>query len=228
MQINRFQTKERALHEAREKLSSVLKNYSDNNSQILLLLSGGSATDIIRNFDWQNINDITVTTLDERYTRDENNNYISLKKFLPDFIKTIPSIPKENESLETFAERLNNNLYNWIKENKKGKIVTTMGIGPDSHTSGILPISDKETEKIMNDTERFIVGYKTEKSEHKMRATTNFTFLKIIDNAIVFLSDGDKKSKAWNNVISKKGNLNETPARIINEIKGEVFVFMDF
>ena len=228
MKVNHLKTKNDALKKAEEKLFSVLSKYTNENIPVLLLLSGGSAIEIIKEFDWTEIKNVTITTLDERYANDESNNFLSLEKYLPRNIETLPTVPKENEDLETFANRLNKNLKDWLAKYINGKIVATLGIGADGHTAGILPIDDKNIEKKMNDQNVFVIGYKTDKSEHKMRATTNFTFLKKINNAIVFLSGEKNKKTAWEKIIAKSGNKNDTPSRIICEMTGEVSVFMDF
>lgn len=208
--------------EAKKYLSNLLEKYTKENVPVLFCVSGGSALSIIQDITFDKL--VTIIALDERFTTDEkNNNSILIKERIGNQNNLIQTIPKQNETLNEFGKRYEREIFKWIENNPQGKIVATMGMGNDGHTAGIMPF-----ENINNfSNENFVYVYETDKSEHRQRATTTFTFLKKIDKAIMFISDKTKKQEAFNKLISKDGNLSETPARIIYEMK-DVSVFVDF
>ncbi|MCX6754207.1 MAG: hypothetical protein NTU81_00005, partial [Candidatus Nomurabacteria bacterium] len=106
---------------------------------VLLLLSAGSAFDILENISLYPLvfnNKITIGMLDERFDNSKDiNNYIQFQKTnfyqraLDGGVNFIDSIPKENETIDSFSLRIEQSLRKWRSENKYGKIIITEGVG---------------------------------------------------------------------------------------------------
>ncbi|MCI0566343.1 6-phosphogluconolactonase, partial [bacterium] len=166
----------------------------------LLLLSGGSAFDILSGISAERFGGhLTVGMLDERFDDTPNaNNFLQFQK--TDFYKIagdagarfIDSVPKKNETLEDFAERMEREWKNWREENKKGTIIITEGTGKDGHTAGVLPFpEDRERfAKIFLSDAVWVRGYDAgAKNEYPRRATATLSFLKNeVDAAIVIIA----------------------------------------
>jgi 6-phosphogluconolactonase/glucosamine-6-phosphate isomerase/deaminase len=197
---------------------------------VLLLLSGGSAFEILSGISGRNLGrHITVGMLDERFDDTQNaNNFLQFQK--TDFYKIakdagarfIDSVPKKNESLENFAERMEREWKNRREENGNGAIIITEGMGADGHTAGILPFPENPAffVKLFLDDARWVRGYDAgTKNEYPFRATATLSFLKNeVDTAIAYIAGVAKKS-AFEKLISETGTLPENPARIMREMK---------
>ncbi len=204
----------------------------------LLLFSGGSALDIVNMINIKLISNICNTTigvLDERYSTipsinnfeklSETKFYLSLMK---DCFKEINTRVKEGESLEQFALRYNNELDSWIKNHQGGKVIITQGIGPDAHTSGIMPFPENPDlfNQLFN-SEKLVVGYDAgAKDEFPQRATTTISFLKnYVDHSIIYMS-GENKLDALKKVYDPNLKINDAPGKVILEMK-DVELFTD-
>lgn len=225
MQITVVQ-KQKISQTAADKISHLLRELK---TPLLLLLSGGSAFEIYDKIDTSVLsNKVTVGMLDERYDFDDTvNNFAQLEKteFYKkadkqnvEFINTYPTMLETQEEL---ADRFEESLRDWKKENPKGTVIAVVGIGPDGHTSGIMPMpEDKEKFEDLFEQDKWVVGYNTEdKIPFPERVTTTITFMKNeIDNAIVYVSD-EKKKDILKKVIEKDKPVYEIPGRVINEMK---------
>ncbi len=202
---------------------------------VLLLLSGGSAFEMLSGVSEEVCGEhLTIGVLDERFDTDLSiNNFLQLQK-TNFYIRAknagarfIDSVPKENESLESFSEKIEKEWKQWRRENKDGKIIITQGMGADGHTAGIMafPENPELFAKLFLDDERWVVGYDAgTKNEYPKRATATLSFLKNeVDVALVYVA-GDAKKSAFEKMISETGTLAETPARILREMK-EVKIF---
>ncbi|MEI6490873.1 MAG: 6-phosphogluconolactonase, partial [bacterium] len=103
----------------------------------------------------------------------------------------------------------------------KGKIIALFGVGKDGHIAGMIPGTENFEEKF-NNPEIWAVDLKDKKFE---RTTTTFSFLKLIDFPLVYIS-GVEKAEVLALTVAKEGDLHQTPARILNEMK-EPIVFTD-
>jgi 6-phosphogluconolactonase/glucosamine-6-phosphate isomerase/deaminase len=214
-------------------LNQALNKYSGQD--ILLLLSGGSALNLIDLVETKNISEnYTIGVVDERFSNDPKiNNYLQLREkqnFITEANKAnanfLDSIPKVGESLENFTDRFLGNIQVWQEKHKQGKIITTLGMGPDGHTAGVMP--HPENSKWFAETfvsSKIVAGYDAgKKNSHPLRVTLTLTFLrKHLDLAIVFVCGNDKK-QALENLLSETGQLHDTPARILKEIKDCILV----
>lgn len=218
------------------KLNSILNEYNDLNTPVLLLLSGGSSLPLLSYVDGSNLSSlVTVTVLDERYSFDSNINNMDQIKNLSFYNKArragvsfIDTSVLQNESQEDLARRFDYSLKQWLQSKPDGKIVATVGMGPDGHIAGIMP--DQDDRWFMNTFENsstYIASYDASgKSPYPLRITTNFHFLRKIDQGVCYIV-GEGKREAWDNLNASNGSLNMTPARVLRDIKGKVFVFTD-
>jgi 6-phosphogluconolactonase/glucosamine-6-phosphate isomerase/deaminase len=227
-----------AAYAAGVKLNEVLNGTAVAASHVLLLLSGGSSLDILSSIDGDNLgSNVTVTVLDERYSSNpEENNFSQIattgfydlaKSKGVNFIETTV----KGLSQEQLAEEFNKQITEWLKNNPGGKIIATIGIGPDGHTAGMMP-HPENPEKFGalfddGDENKLVTPYDaTGRNKYPARITTNMNFMRKIDTAIVY-AVGEEKKNAITRVQASKGTLPETPARILREIKGKVYLFTD-
>lgn len=225
MQITTVPKQEIAQNTA-DKISHLIKELK---TPILLLLSGGSAFEIYDKIDTSVLSSkITIGMLDERYDFDDTvNNFAQLektgffKKADKQNVEYINTYPTMLETQEELAERFEESLRDWKKENPKGKVIAVVGIGSDGHTSGIMPIpEEKKKFEELFEQDKWVVGYNTEdKIPFPERVTTTVTFMKNeIDYAIVYVSD-EKKKDILKKVLEKDRPIHEIPGRVINEMK---------
>ena len=224
---------------ASKKLNEALKEASDNKVPVLLLLSGGSALALLENVNPDSItSNTTVGVLDERYSANpaENNFaqiastsfYQKAKERKAQFIDTRV---KTDESQVQLAARFNEELLKWMRNNPSGTIIATVGMGPDGHTSGMMPFPEDPARfaKLFDngDEKMFVTSYDaTGKSPYPLRVTTNMNFLRKINTAIVYVVKEDKRP-ALEKLMASTGSMAETPARILNDITGKVYLFTD-
>ena len=225
LKINTYQTREQACECASNKLSSLLSENKKNN--ILLLLSGGSSFSLLRNVDTSFLsNKVTIGVLDERYSKDPLvNNFAQLATL--DFynkstrrgVNIIDTRVSNNETQKDLAIRFEDSLKNWLKSNPDGKIIATMGIGEDSHISGIMPFDNNKRFREMFEGNNLVSYYDAEdRNKYPLRVTTTITFIKKIDFTLLYVV-GENKQLALDNVLIDKTDLNIYPARVIHDLK---------
>lgn len=225
MKIFRHPDKFQVLKEATNALNNLLEERK--NLPTLLLLSGGSALNLLVGVQSKNLGPhLTIGMLDERYSKDsEVNNFARFRKtkFYRRALEAGPSFIdtriQGDESLDEFAKRFENELRNWVQGNPEGMVISTQGVGIDGHTAGIMPYPEnpKLFKNLFENNERWAVGYDatSAKNKYPLRVTVTIPFLQnVVDVSIVYVS-GDDKLDALNKILSPKGTLWETPARII-------------
>ncbi len=197
---------------------------------VLLLLSGGSAFEILPHVDMSVLSPrITLGLVDERCeTNPLINNFIQLsetdffKKAIELGVKVIDISIKEGESCSDVGNNFERKLCDWMNVNKKGKIIVTMGIGGDGHTAGIMPNIYEDFEST------YVLSYEVPKdvNEYTKRITTTYKFLREkVDEAIVYAT-GEAKQSLIKSIEAKDKNIFEMPSQILNEMKS-VTVFTD-
>ncbi len=213
-------------------ISLFLEKKKKQRKNVLFLVSGGSAflpldyikQDVLGEY-------LTVCVLDERYDKtNKNNNFSQLKK--TSFFKKAKSKKvsffdtsvKSKQSQKELAFYFENEIKNWYRKNKNKIMIATAGIGPDGHTSGIMPFS--ESKKKFNElfcAKNWVVAYDaSSKNKHKKRISTTCTFLKKLNHVFVFVF-GKEKREAFAN-FKENGNINDVPARILKKIKGDIYL----
>lgn len=195
---------------------------------VLLMLAGGSALSVLDHINPQYLGShITVTVTDERFTDDIiENNFSNLQgqSFYNDLISVdafcIDTQIYGDETITGHAERFEKNIRDWKKEFPKGIIIALYGIGTDGHVAGIIPgvMSDDEFKKRF-DGDRWVAHLDAgTKNERPLRVTSTFPLMRIVDYPLFYVCDESKRA-VLEKVLSKKGTLSETPARIIHEMK---------
>ena len=237
MQTYIVTTKEEARLKLTQELNSSLKEVHKDNKPFLLLVSGGSAFDLFPDISLDNFGSLaTVGVLDERYSTDPKENnmaqfmqttfYAALKAKNVQFIDTTV---QGEETGEEHAKRFDRSLSDWKKNNPDGVIFAIVGIGPDAHTSGILPFPENPSlfSKLFENPDALVVHYDADgKNPYRYRSTTTNIFLRnYIDYAFVY-AVGVNKKDALIRLAAKEGSLAETPARILLEMKS-VALFTD-
>jgi 6-phosphogluconolactonase/glucosamine-6-phosphate isomerase/deaminase len=233
MKINRFETLETLLQKTQERLNEVF--LENKEKPVLFLSSGGSSLSLLNNFEYILNPNITVAMLDERaYTDPSANNFSQLMQ--TEFYQQgqnsggsfINTQMRENETPEEFAERYGNAIKRWIDGNKDGVIIATIGLGGDGHVAGMMPhsLEPELFNELFVDTTKTVVSYDASgKNEFANRVSVTMPILKKVNYPIVFFH-GVNKREPWSRVMADEGELNETPSRILREMKN-VEVYCD-
>lgn len=234
LNVVKFDTKDDVIKSGRAALENYLRDSKKNNEKVLLCLSGGSALELLNDFDYGVLgSNVTATVLDERFSTDSAiNNMAQIEKtgFLGRAkevgCEIIDTKVRDEETMEELSAGFNMALIRWQENNKDGKIVATAGMGPDGHTSGIIPGSENFDELFREKSGRFVVGYTAanQPEDRNKRVTTNFDFLRSVAYAILVVM-GDEKIPAKQRLEAVDGSLQETPARIWREVRGNVLMF---
>lgn len=224
--------KNTVIQEAQKELLLLLQQESPT----LFLSSGGSSLQLLNiSSNTRFSHELTITVLDDRFSEDPKvNNFSQLTR--SSFYKLaedsgcqfIDTRPLNEKSLAKTASRVDTALKLWHKNNPQGLIIATVGIGPDCHTSGILPYPEnpKQFNQLLEDTDSWVIGYDVEnKNPHRYRITVTLPFLRKIDYAITLVL-GDEKRTVLNKLIEEDGDLASAPARILREMKN-VALFTD-
>lgn len=205
---------------------------------ILLLFSGGSALALVDHIHPKILsNKHTISVLDERYTLNETESNFSIlthtsffKQAIKNGAQVIDPRPQEGEPIEKTAMRFDLALKHWHVLHRDGVVIATMGIGPDGHTSGILPMPEdtRTFAKYFLDEKLCAVGYKTtpEKNPFTDRITTTITYLtRHIEHAVVFAT-GTQKRETLKAVLANTETTSSIPAMVLQKMK-QVDLFTD-
>jgi 6-phosphogluconolactonase/glucosamine-6-phosphate isomerase/deaminase len=216
-----FETASRCDSFIGEKISGCIEN--EKSQSILLLLSGGSSFAVFDSIHASNWNNITITMLDERFEENNAHNnfsqlentewYRQVKENGATFISTKI---EPGETQEKTAQKWENSLKQWTKENPNGSIIALFGIGPDGHTAGIFPSPEnQQTFDTLFLNDHFVTSYDASgKNEFPLRITTTHTFHKLISHAYISLK-GEEKQQMFKKFIKNETPLHELPAKIL-------------
>lgn len=233
MEILKCSTELECKSAAQEELGKWFKRYTE--LPICFLSSGGSALELLDlPAELGNYSNLTLSVLDERFSRSqEENNFMKLSatRFFKETVergaKFWSTLPLEGENMKTLALRITEYLTAWILEHPKGKIISTMGMGTDGHTAGILPMPEDPTlfNVLFNDPAFWIQAYDAgQKSHLAKRVTVTNVFLKNkIDIALSYVV-GENKKDAFREFKSSTSNLEQIPVRVWHYMK-QVKVF---
>lgn len=226
MEIFRSKTQEDAAEHAGEALTELLKTNRD--SAILLLLSGGSALEILDYIDEDALGEnLTLSVADERFSADvEVNNFAQIQNTAfyglaqnrgASFIGTLP---RPGETLSQISRRFEQALKDWQKENPEGKIFATLGMGPDGHTAGIFPMPENEQKfNRLFVSQNWVAGY--DNLGQKMppqRFTATLALLAQLDSTIIFVT-GKEKWEGLRLALKKSGEIHKLPALAWHKLK---------
>lgn len=235
--ISSVSSKEEAGTQLTQQLNVKLQEAHTKKQQVLLLVSGGSAFDLFASIAVSLIDqNVTIGVLDERYSTDpKENNFAQFQQ--TDFYqavkdqgaKFIDTTVQDGESHEAHAMRFQKALFDWKASHPDGVIIATVGIGPDGHTSGILPFPENPSlfSELFETPQKLVAAYDADgKNPYRYRSTTTNIFLReYIDHAFVY-AVGENKRDALGRVVAESGDLPTTPARVLREMK-DVQVFTD-
>lgn len=224
---------------AGRKLDEILSRLKSGSVPTLLLLSGGSSIPLLEEVNMENLGPhITLGVLDERFSHDrEVNNLAQIEatsfypKAIASGVRVIDTTVQDGETQNEHAQRFNSSLCGWLDKHPHGYVLATVGMGPDGHISGMMPYPE-DPQKFnelfeSNDLKVLTAAYDAgDKNPFPLRVTTNMNLMRRIDAAVVFIS-GKSKRDAWERLNASSGSLAETPARILREMKGEVYVYTD-
>lgn len=197
--------------------------------EFLFLSSGGSSLSLLEYLDPRHFGPhSTIGVLDERYSEDpavstmvqleQTAFYRMVREAGAHFIDTKV---QPGESIASLANRFEEALQAWI-EQTEGVIIASVGVGPDAHTSGIMPYPEdpRYFNTLFNDAAHWVAAYDAhDKNPHRLRVTTTLPFLRRIDSAIIFIV-GENKRPALEQLLSDAGTLPESPCRIWREVAG--------
>ena len=236
MIIHRF-PKERLAFETAKKISAILEQ--EQEKDVLLLLAGGSAFEVYDSILPRYLSSrLTIAMTDDRFSQemDINNSHIlQATDFYNECINSdaffISTEVWGEEKLEELAARFEKGLRKWHEEFPDGLIIAVFGMGEDGHTCGIIPeagknADEKSFKERFDDPKKWTVGYVTPQNEFHERVSITFPFIRqFVDHAVAYIS-GEKKRAAFDQLLSEKGSLAQTPVRILRELK-DVDVFTD-
>jgi len=224
------------MDEAGDALEKALQEHKEKHT--LLLFSGGSAIALVNYLHAKIFSPLhTISVLDERYTfADDESNFSVLERTslfaqaVEHGTHILDPRPRENETLEDTAKRFDLALKHWHIAHRDGIVIATMGIGPDGHTSGILPMSEdtKGFAKLFLDETKCAVGYEASpnKNPYTKRITTTVTYLtRHVEHAIVFAS-GVPKREVLQKIVAGGEDIASLPAMVLQQMK-HVDLFTD-
>lgn len=204
--------------------------YQNKSTSILLLVSGGSARNVLEYLDPMVLGGhVTISQVDERFSRKEEvNNHIQFlhTQFYANAkergVAFISSLPDEGESIEDASKRWEDALRRWeVAHPEERMVIALMGMGLDGHIGGIIPMPEDADAfcHLFEDGARWIVGYDAgNKNPYALRMTTTISFLKTkIDQAFLFVK-GDEKADILRKVLITR-DISEYPATVIHEMK---------
>jgi len=201
---------------------------------LLLLLSGGSALDILQFIDHGNLDkQLTISVLDERYSKDPKvNHFLQLKK--TKFYKKANragciffSTEVLDEPLIKLASKFEYALRTWKKQHPEGKVIVIQGIGSDGHTAGIMPYPDDKARFDKLFLQNWVVGYDAgSKNQYPQRITVTLKFLQEMVYKSLVYAVGEEKQGILEKIFKGNLSLNILPASVINSMKN-VSLFTD-
>lgn len=209
---------------------------SHTDTPTLLLLSGGSAFQMLDQVSLVEASHLTIGMLDERYSSDAlNNNFLQLQKTtfyrsaVASGARTIDTSPQVVRSIDDLVCVMDDAIRSWKREHENGKVYIVQGIGGDCHTAGIMPFPENEArfDELFENESVLVVGYDAkDKNPIPLRVTTTMTFLRtMVDESLVYII-GESKRIPLQAILSDSGTTYSTPGRVLNEMKS-VTLFTD-
>lgn len=203
----------------------------------LLLISGGSSLKVLDSMNDASVrSNIQIAQVDERWTTNEkelNSALFKKTKFAKRLAERgVPFVPMDTISggtVEESAKRYEEYLKRWRGAFQNGVVIGLFGIGTDGHIAGVMPFPEEKTlfEETFLNTRRWTVGYETGgRGNFPIRMTLTLHYLLQEIDASVVYACGEEKRGAIQKILSPDGTLAETPARVLNEMRG-VHLFTD-
>jgi len=220
---------ELAAQKAGQKLFTLVNKFLKKDHPVLLLLSGGSWISALDKADSSellaspNLNQLTLTTLDERAEIGPDNNFgkiltsLNIQSLIKSGVNTLATIPFNYESAGTFGERIDVVLKDYLSKHPDAVLIATTGVGGINntlgHIAGIEPMEDKS---IFNHAflkpNIFYLGYMARKLKPDLRATATFLLLDKVDHFVLLILNPEEKRQSLDLILSEdQKSLNEAP-----------------
>jgi 6-phosphogluconolactonase/glucosamine-6-phosphate isomerase/deaminase len=220
-------TSQKPLQAAANALSQALETYKNND--ILLILAGGSALQVLDEVNTNSINEyVTIMMMDERFsTTATENNFLQLTKTLfytkltNSQCNFLPSVPTEGESHADFSHRMELQLNTYLEEHPNTTVLALFGIGPDGHTGAIFPMEQASFIDTYGQGNLYTqVVY--DKNPFAKRSSITPKFIKgYITESFVYVTGANKLPIL--STLADPYELHELPAYIHNQIDSKLF-----
>lgn len=209
------------LETALQRLTEHHQQAIQEHEQVLFLVSGGSNTtvaiDVLHNLSENELAHVTLALIDERFgpVGHPDSNFTQLEEAgLRDYKVTAVPVLQPGKNLEQTADLYDETLQNLFANHY---VVGLLGIGPDGHTSGILPHSPAAEE-----LSELVTSYRSDPYE---RITTTFTAIRRLDEVFVF-AYGEAKAATLKLLATTDRPLADQPAQIFKALPTAI-VFND-
>lgn len=240
-------SKDEAVRQGTAKLHESITNAKKAGKPVLLLVSGGSALELLKEgMDDSSLPEgerLTICALDDRVYNDPeintyqritaNNSYSLISQAKAHGAKFIGTAMQEGEK-GPFAvgKRVNDEVIQWLGGHPDGEIIATIGMGPDGHTAGVFP---DNTRKFMREERmtggQIVANYYAPEivshdvNEYARRVSATRMLLKKAKG--IALVVGAEKQKLLARVLSQEltdENINELPALLWRDMR-ELSIF---
>ncbi|MCA9362671.1 6-phosphogluconolactonase [Candidatus Kaiserbacteria bacterium] len=239
---------------ARELGETLTAAIQKHDGDVVVLLSGGSALDVIEHLDVPcgecrtpestSSNKVTNQKIcslpecrtifmmgDERGSREpEVNNTLQLKARYPEHAATkclIETIPEETESLVNFATRIEKTFLEKIAALQNVKIFMILGMGPDGHTAGIFPLPERSFAEVYRDDLTYVPVHLEGLTIDSRASLTPAWILAHVDQIFGYVA-GESKSMMLESLIHESKPLHERPAELMKLHKrADLFTDLD-
>ncbi|BCX14112.1 MAG: hypothetical protein KatS3mg085_644 [Candidatus Dojkabacteria bacterium] len=223
LEIKKYKTKNDVIQNATFALNEYFK--ANESNPILFLSSGGSCIEVL-NSNLVALDSLTVGIIDERFTSNVseqnfrkliNSEFIKINKNL----RLLNQEINENEALEDYTQKFFAAISGWLSDNKKGKVVASLGMGADGHVAGIFPNKNIQlfNQRFINPA-KLVVGYKLDKKDTVFleRVTVSLYFLEHFVDFAISVVMGENKKEVFLK-LKEDVPINLMPYQIVKKIK---------
>jgi 6-phosphogluconolactonase/glucosamine-6-phosphate isomerase/deaminase len=207
----------------------LLQQYAE--SDVLLLLSGGSAFAVLEYIDTALCGErVTISVLDERYTHErahQNTHHLLQTVFWHTAeqagARLIDPRPQQGETIEACGKRFDTALKYWHITHRDGIVIATLGIGTDGHTAGILPMPRNPAlfSALFEKRGCCAVGYTHNATDnpHRERITTTLFYLQAHINHAIVYAVGEQKAVALRAAMQGIVDVATIPASVLQQMQ---------
>jgi 6-phosphogluconolactonase/glucosamine-6-phosphate isomerase/deaminase len=220
---------------AKEVGEHISASIQEHTGDIVCLLSGGSALDVVEHIQpgkkcfhdectpglCKKTECRTIFMMgDERVSGDAKvNNYLQLKSRYsehPILEKVLKTEPLENESAKDFSLRIEQDFFSTVTELNNLKILYVVGIGTDGHVAGIFPAEIQQFRKTYQDDLNYVpVPAEGLRIDSRASFTPNW-ILTNVDELIGYVVGSDKL-EILTKLNQEDKKLHERPAELLKQ-----------